>query len=389
MTRNFAIIGGGLIGLSLAYKLLLIDKSNRVIIYEKEGKLGLHQSSRNSGVIHCGLLYATGSLKAKFSYDGSRQLKSFCKEHLIDIDNCGKIVVNNSLKVLEDIAKRGEINGLGNLKILSKSEIRKLEPNLKKDFGLLVPDESIVDYKQVILKLKELILDRGGEIKYNFNIHGEDKISDNLIEDKKFSYLINTSGLYSDKVFQILTGTKLSSQIIPFRGEYYNLKERYNDLFSNLIYEAPNSDFPFLGVHFTKHINGFKSVGPNAVLAFKKEGYSFLDFDFREFMESISHRGLQRFIINNPKFCIKEFYLSLNRNAFLQQTKSYFPEIQTSMFEKKMFSGVRAQSIDIRGNLLLDFDIKKHKNQIHVLNAPSPGASSSLAFADILIKNYL
>ena len=269
--RSFAIIGGGIVGLSIAYKLLLQKNNKKVIIYEKENFLGLHQSTRNSGVIHCGLSYVPGSLKAKLSYEGSKQLKIFCKKHLIDIDYCGKIVVDDSLKILEELAKKGTANGLKNLKILNKQEIRKLEPNLKNDFALFVPEESIVNYSQVVNKLKELIIERGGKIKYNFEISKHPKIVNNVIGEDKFSYLINAAGLYSDKVYTTLTGAKLKTQIIPFRGEYYSLKKNYNNLFSNLIYTAPNSNLPFLGIHFTKHINGLKSVGPNAVLALKRQ----------------------------------------------------------------------------------------------------------------------
>ena len=387
--RSFAIIGGGIVGLSVAYKLLIQDDKNKVVVYEKENFLGLHQSTRNSGVIHCGLSYAPGSLKAKLSYEGSKQLKTFCKENSIDIDNCGKIVVHDSIKVLEDLAKKGTANGLKDLKILSKLEIKKLEPNLKSDFGLLVPEESIVNYSQVVNKLKKLILERGGQIKYNFKISEHSNIDGNVIGEEKFSYLINTAGLYSDKVYHTLTRSKLNTQIIPFRGEYYGLKEEYSDLFSNLIYEAPNSDFPFLGIHFTKHINGLKSIGPNAVLAFKREGYSIFDFDSKEFIESLSFKGLQKFILKNPKFCLKELYSSLNKDVFIKQAKKYFPEIKNLMFEKKIFSGVRAQSVGESGNLILDFKIIKSQNKIHIINSPSPGASSSLAFADFLINSYL
>ena len=387
--KSYAILGGGIIGLSLAYKLLLNDSKNKVVVYEKEPNPGIHQSTRNSGVIHCGLSYTPGSLKARLSYEGSKQLKIFCKENLIDIDHCGKIVVDQSINVLEQLARYGEKNGLKGLQILNKLEIKKLEPNLNSNIGLLVPEESVVDYKQVILKLKELILIKGGQIVCNFNILEHLEISKNIIGNEKYSYIINAAGLYSDKVFTILTGNKLDSQIIPFRGEYYALKEDHSDLFSNLIYEAPNSDFPFLGIHFTKHINGLKSIGPNAVLAFKREGYSIFDFDSKEFIESLSFKGLQKFILKNPKFCQKELYSSLNKDVFIKQAKKYFPEIKNSMFEKKIFSGVRAQSVGKSGNLILDFKIIKSQNKIHIINSPSPGASSSLAFADFLINSYL
>lgn len=387
--KKYAIIGGGIIGLSLAYKLLLNDSKNKVVVYEKESDLGLHQSTRNSGVIHCGLSYAPGSLKARLSYEGSKQLKAFCAENLIDIDYCGKIVVDHSINVLENLARSGKKNGLKGLQILNKSEIRKLEPNLNSNIGLLVPEEAIVDYKQVITKLKESILAKGGQIECDFNILEHLEISKNIIGNEKYSYIINAAGLYSDKVFTILTGNKLDSQIIPFRGEYYNLKEEYNDLFSRLIYEAPNSEFPFLGIHFTKHINGSKSIGPNAVLAFKREGYSISEYNYKEFLESISFKGLQNFIYKKPFFCLNEIYLSLNRKAFISQAKKYFPDVSIDMFEKKKFSGVRAQSMGKSGNLIMDFKIIKDNNKVHVINSPSPGASSSLAFADYLINNYL
>ena len=282
---KIAIIGGGIVGLSLGYKLQLI-KENKVVLFEKEPKVGLHQSGRNSGVLHCGLAYKPGTLKAKLAVNGIKQMISFCKKNNIEHEICGKIVVaNNDLEIknLYNIYKRGKKNGLNGLKFLSKSELKNREPYVISKKSLLVPEEGIVDYKGVMKSLESNIKEYGGYIKLSSNIkkieNKENKIYINGIDDA-FDLLINCSGLQADLTFKNLTNVRRPLKIVPFRGEYYKLTESAKKLVNHLIYPVGNPKFPFLGVHFTKMINGDREVGPNAVLSLKREGYKNTDVSF-------------------------------------------------------------------------------------------------------------
>lgn len=393
--ENIAIIGAGIVGLAIAYKLSIQGKN--ITIFEKENKLGLHQSGRNSGVLHCGLYYQPGSLKAQLSVNGIRAMIDFCNEHDIPHDVCGKTVIatdNKEEKALDLLAKRGEKNGLKGLKYLNQKELNQREPFVKASKTLLVPEEGIVDYKAVMQKMAELILENNGEIHYNTPVvkvkkEFQDKIILNYgSEEKEFDQLISCTGLWSDKNYNRLTQKKPPLKIVPFRGEYLKFKKGYEDRINHLVYPVPDAQFPFLGVHFTRMIDGSREVGPNAVLALKREGYSRLSFALKDAWDSITYPGLHRFVGKNFRFSINEFKTSLFLKDFIAKAQKMMPDVNASMLERGP-AGVRAQAISPEGELQMDFNIVRKGRQIHVLNAPSPGATASLAIATHIIDNYI
>jgi (S)-2-hydroxyglutarate dehydrogenase len=394
--KEVAIIGGGILGLSIGYKLSRLSKDYKVTIFEKESEVGCHQSGRNSGVLHCGLSYEPNSLKAQLAVEGIREMIAFCKQNEVNFDQCGKIVVATTHienKILQEIAIRGKSNGLKKLKFLNKNEINEREPNIIGFNALLVPEEGIVDYKGVMLKLIELIKSNEGEVFFNTEINNiVSKNNKSIINyksnEKNFDLVINCAGLHSDRVFKNLSKTKRPIRIVPFRGEYMSFKDEYKEMVNHLVYPVPNPKFPFLGVHFTRMINGDREVGPNAVLALKREGYKNTDFSIRDSFDSLSYKGLHNFIKNNFNFALGEFSSSIFKKSFINKAKKMMPEIKSSML-KTGTSGVRAQGMSPKGELLMDFKIEKIDNQIHILNAPSPGATASLAIANYIINNFI
>lgn len=394
--KKVAIIGGGILGLAIGYRLSKNQKNFHVTVFEKESSVGSHQSGRNSGVLHCGLNYKPNSLKAQLAVQGIRDMIDFCKSNEVDFDQCGKIVVatNEAEEVtLNDIAKRGKQNGLIGLQFLDAKEIRKREPHISGTKALLVPEEGIVDYKGVMKKLAKKIQEKDSEVLVNTKVdkvHSSEKKETIITKngEKEFDLIINCCGLHSDRIFSSLTQSKRPLRIVPFRGEYLSFKKEYHTMVNHLVYPVPDNKFPFLGVHFTRMITGEREVGPNAVLAFKREGYSNLDISLNDVADSLFYRGLHRFIKNNFNFALGEFSSSLLRSSFINKAKKMMPEINGSMLVKGG-AGVRAQAMDEMGNLIMDFRIEKINNQIHVLNAPSPGATASLAIADYIIKEYI
>ena len=391
---NIAIVGGGIVGLALGYKLSKV-KGNKVHVYEKEKEVGFHQSGRNSGVLHCGLAYKPGSLKAKLAVSGIKQMVKYCVDYKINHDVCGKIVVasnEDEAKLLENTAQRGNLNGLKGLKYLNNRELKDREPFVSSHKTLLVPEEGIVNYKGVMMSMKENIINSGGRVFLDTKIQ---KVEENknfiyINKNSSISYntIIYTTGLQSDINFKKFTNNKLKAKIVPFRGEYYTLEEHAKKLVNHLVYPVGNPKFPFLGVHFTRMINGDREVGPNAVLAFKREGYKNTDISISEMLDYLSYLGFLKFIGKNFLFSLNEFSTSILKSSFLKKTQKLIPDISSSDI-KSGPAGVRAQGIDHKGNLMMDFDIKTHKNQIHVINAPSPAATSALSIADYIIKNYI
>ena len=391
---NIAIVGGGIVGLALGYKLSK-NKVNKIHVFEKEKEVGFHQSWRNCGVLHCGLAYKPGSLKAKLAVSGIKQMVKYCKDFKINHDICGKIVVasdENESKLLENTAKRGKLNGLKGLKYLNNMELKQREPFVSSYKSLLVPEEGIVDYKTVMLSMKENIINSGGDIILNSKIKNIEE-KKNLIYINKnssvgYKTIIYTTGLQSDINYKKFTKNKLNAKIVPFRGEYYTLEDHAKKLVNHLVYPVGNPKFPFLGVHFTRMINGDREVGPNAVLAFKREGYKNTDVSINDMIDYLGYSGFLKFIGKNFTFCINEFSTSILKSSFLKKTQKLIPDIRNKDI-KNGPAGVRAQGIDSSGNLMMDFEIKTHKNQIHIINAPSPAATSALAIADHIIENYI
>jgi L-2-hydroxyglutarate oxidase len=387
--KSVAVIGGGLIGLATAYKLLEKHPGIKLDVYEKEDRPGRHQSGRNSGVLHCGLYYQPGSLKAKLAVEGIREMTDFCQTHGIEHEICGKVVVASNQQqneILRGLAKRGEANGLTGLKFLSSTELKQREPMVQATATLLVPEEGIVDYKAVMNKLVALIEERGGAVHFNSAIWQvrESKQNEVLVStalgSKAYNRLVSCTGLHSDRTFSKYTGKKGPLRIVPFRGEYLSFKPEFEHMVNHLVYPVPDVKYPFLGVHFTRMISGEREVGPNAVLAFKREGYSNKDFNLKDTVESLTYVGFLNFLRKNFGFAMGEFASSLLMSSFIAKAKIMIPEVEANMLVKGT-AGVRAQAMSAEGTLLMDFNIEREGNQIHVLNAPSPGATSSLAIA--------
>jgi L-2-hydroxyglutarate oxidase len=395
--RSVAVIGAGLIGLATAYKLLVRYPGIKLDVYEKENRPGRHQSGRNSGVLHCGLYYQPGSLKAKLAVEGIREMTTFCQLHGNEHEICGKIVVASNQvqnETLRGLAKRGEANGLKGLKFLSNAELKKREPMVYATETLLVPEEGIVDYKAVMDKLVVLIEEHGGSVHFNCPVwqvfesnHNEVQVS-TIAGTKAYNRLVSCTGLHSDRTFTKYTGKRAPLRIVPFRGEYLSFKPEFEHMVNHLVYPVPEVKYPFLGVHFTRMISGEREVGPNAVLAFKREGYSNKDFNLKDTVESLTYVGFLNFLRKNFGFAISEFSSSLLMSSFIAKAKIMIPEVGVNMLIKGS-SGVRAQAMSTEGSLLMDFNIERKGNQIHVLNAPSPGATCSLAIASYILDNYL
>lgn len=385
MEYDVIIIGAGLVGLSTAYHLKQNNPFSKILILEKEKTVSVHQSGHNSGVIHSGIYYKPGSLKAKNCISGYNSLIEFADKYGIKYDLCGKIIVatnKDELPLLHNIYERGIQNGLENLQYLSREEFQEIEPHCEGVKAIKVPQTGIIDYPGVAHKIKELFADLGGEVLFNQKVIAiQDNKSEIVIktQDKEYKTkkVITSAGLYSDKVTK-MTNKENDVIIIPFRGEYYKLKEEKKYLVKNLIYPVPDPNFPFLGVHFTRMVDGNVEAGPNAVLAFKKEGYSFFDFNFSETMQTLTWPGFRKIVAKYGKTGFGEMYRSLSKTAFTKALQKLVPEIHQDDLTVGG-AGVRAQACDKNGILIDDFDIVKNGNIIHIRNAPSPAATSCLS----------
>lgn len=388
MNYDIIIIGAGLVGLATAYQTKLKNPDSKILILEKENDVALHQSGHNSGVIHSGIYYKPGSLKAKNCIEGYNSIINFAEKHGIKYDLCGKIIVATSqeeLPLLDNIYKRGVENGLQNLKYLSRDEFREIEPHCEGIKAIKVPQTGIIDYPGIAKKIKELFEELGGEVRFNSEVKNIiDKGSEIIVTTNNAEFkskkLISCAGLYSDKVTK-MTNEKNDVVIIPFRGEYYKIKDEKKYLVKHLIYPVPDPSFPFLGVHFTRMIDGNIEAGPNAVLAFKKEGYNFFDFNFSETMQTMLWPGFRKIVAKYGRTGMGEMHRSLSKSAFTKALQKLLPEIQENDLVPGG-SGVRAQACDRNGGLIDDFDIVKNGNIIHVRNAPSPAATSCLSIGN-------
>jgi (S)-2-hydroxyglutarate dehydrogenase len=388
------IIGGGIVGTATAFSLQQKGLKN-ILLIEGEKNLAAHQTGHNSGVIHSGVYYKPGSLKAKLCSEGRELLYNFCEEHNILFERCGKIIVAiepNEIPVLKEIEKRGIENGLKNIKRLNRYEIKELEPYSSGIEGLLVPQTGIVDFIGITNKLGDIIKGNGGEVLTSCRFIGTNKSKSNLIVETtngeyETSLLINCGGLHSDRIAK-KCGVTPDVKIIPFRGEYYKIKKEKKYLVKNLIYPVPDPKFPFLGVHFTRMIKGGVEAGPNAVLAFKREGYNYKNISFGDLAEMFFYSGFWKMAKQHYAMGINEFRRSLNKSLFVKALQKLIPSIEEEDIETGG-SGVRAQALDKNGKLVDDFRIIETKNQIHVLNAPSPAATASLAIGKYIAERKL
>lgn len=390
---DVAIVGGGIVGLATAYQLLNNNFKLQIIVLEKESEVAMHQTGHNSGVIHSGIYYKPGSLKAKNCIEGYELLIDFCNQNKIEYELCGKIIVatkEREIPILDNIYERGLQNGLHNLEILDEEGIGKIEPHCKGIKGIKVPQTGIVNYKKVCQVLQEKIEEKGGEVKTNFKV--ESIKTNNILEisDGKnivnCSFMINCAGLYSDEITE-LSGLKTNTRIIPFRGEYYKLKPEAKHLVKHLIYPVPNPNFPFLGVHFTRMIDGKIEAGPNAVFAFRKEGYRLKDFNWKEFWRALTFMGFIKVMAKYWRIGLGEMKRSISKKAFTKALQELIPEIKEEHLEKAP-AGVRAQACSLDIGLLDDFKIEQTPQMVHVINAPSPAATSSLAIGKKVADMY-
>lgn len=384
------IVGAGVVGLATAYQLLLRNPKQSVVVLDKEGDIAKHQSSHNSGVIHAGIYYKPGSLKATNCRRGKAMLEEFCQVHDIHFKRCGKVIVATSedeLPSLERIYERGIGNGVQCEKI-SKARLAELEPHVSGVAAIHVSETGVIDFFDVATKLAELIRSMGGRIELNQKVSKIHAREDEIVvetEDSEFptKLLVNCAGLYSDRILS-MCGTKPQAQIIPFRGEYYLLKPEAAHLCNNLIYPVPNPKFPFLGVHVTRTIHGEVDCGPNAVLAFAREGYKRSQLNLAESLQTATFPGFYKLLAKNLSYAATEFTHSLFKQKFVDAVNRLVPEIQASDLMPAP-AGVRAQAVSADGNPVDDFLIQRTHRAIHVLNAPSPAATSCLSIGSTLV----
>jgi L-2-hydroxyglutarate oxidase len=394
--KNFdiAIIGGGIVGLASGYKISLAQPEIRLAVLEKEAKVASHQTGHNSGVIHSGIYYKPGSAKAKTCIDGRMQLVAFAKQYGIPFEICGKIIVatrQSELAGLERVFNNCIQNGIEDIEKIGPEKIRQIEPACTGIAGLNVPCTGIIDFVAVANKLAELlqkqnpnnkILTSHKVVKFEKKAGHTNVITNQGTITTRF--IINCAGLHSDRIAR-LDGVDAKMRIVPFRGDYYDLKPEAQGKVKNLIYPVPDPQFPFLGVHFTREIKGGVECGPNAVFSFKREGYGKLDFNLRDAWESLTYPGTLKLFFKNWRYGLSEYVRAFSKTLFVKQLQRLVPSIQKADLIPGN-SGVRAQAVGPDGNPIDDFVIETHKNAIHVLNAPSPAATACLAIADHITK---
>ncbi len=395
MIYNVTVVGGGIVGLATAWRMLAARPKSKVLVLEKESTLAAHQTGHNSGVLHSGLYYKPGSAKALLAVNGLQQMLAFCREHGVAHEQCGKIVVavsQDELPRLETLWERGNANGLLGLRKLNSQQLKEIEPHAAGLAAIHVPQEGIVDYPGVCKKLGQLICQAGGEIKLGTRVQkmtagqGGWMIATSA-GDFHSNYVITCGGLHADRLVRA-AGQKPTAKIIPFRGEYFHIKPVRQSLVRHLIYPVPDPKFPFLGVHFTRRIHGGIEAGPNAVLAFAREGYKWTDVNLRDFAESALFPGLWRFLARYPSMCGYEIRRSLSKAEFTRSLQKLVPEIR----EDDLIpggAGVRAQAMLSAGKLVEDFHFEEERGILNVVNAPSPAATASLAIGAKIVEKVL
>jgi L-2-hydroxyglutarate oxidase len=392
--KEIVIIGGGIVGLATAFKIGRSFPGSRVTVLEKEDAVARHQTGNNSGVLHCGLYYKPGSIKAVLAVSGIQEMVAFCREHNIPHDVCGKLVVaadDSELERLHALHERGKQNGLQGLQLLNREQMREVEPHVGGVAALRVPQEGIVDYPEVCRAIQGEIVKLGGRIVTRAEVTSLQERSGGWTAHTtaggfEADFLINCAGLHSDRVSQ-LAGEKREVRIVPFRGEYYKLKPDRQFLVRNLIYPVPDPQFPFLGVHFTRLIEGGIEAGPNAVLAFAREGYRKTDVNPRDLFDALTFSGLWRFLGKHKRMSWQELRRSFSKRLFCKSLQRLVPEIREDDLDTGG-AGVRAQAMSPQGELVQDFSFVNGKRALHVLNAPSPAATAALAIGES-IKNLI
>lgn len=388
---DFAIIGGGIVGMSTAMQLAETYPDARIVVLEKEPRLAEHQTGHNSGVIHAGVYYTPGSLKAKFCLAGNTATKQFCTQHGIHYDQCGKMLVATTpleMERMQALWQRTEANGLERY-WLSQQELHEREPNIVGLGGIFVPSSGIVSYRQVTEKMAQIFTTHGGDIRFNAEVIALDERASEIVitttkEEIHTRFLISCAGLMADRVVEML-GVQPDFMICPFRGEYYLLPEKYNRIVNHLIYPIPDPAMPFLGVHLTRMIDGSVTVGPNAVLAMKREGYRKTDISFSDLFTMVAHQGIRRVLRDNLRPGLTEMKNSLLKGEYLKTVQKYCPMLKKEDL-KPYPAGVRAQAVSHDGKLIDDFLFVNTPRSINVCNAPSPAATSAIPIGEYIIS---
>jgi L-2-hydroxyglutarate oxidase len=393
MQRRIVVVGAGIVGLATAYRLVTLRPGVRVTVIEKERSVAVHQTGNNSGVIHSGIYYQPGSLKARLCVQGSHDLVEFCRAHEVPHRICGKIVLATStdeIPGLEEIARRGRENGLEGLRMLEGREIASVEPNARGLRALWVPQTGIVNYTMVAERLADEIRNKGSDVRLGERVCAiEVRERDGVIvrtdlEEIAADRVVTCAGLHSDRVAR-MTDRDVPIRIVPFRGEYYQVRPERVEIVRGLIYPVPDPRFPFLGVHFTRMIDGALEAGPNAVLAFKREGYRRTDIDWADMWETVTWPGFHAVAKKYWKTGLGEYYRSFSKRAFTRALQRMVPDVR----EDDLLpggAGVRAQASERTGALMDDFAFVEHGPVLHVCNAPSPAATASLAIADVIVR---
>ncbi|MBA4502555.1 L-2-hydroxyglutarate oxidase [Marinobacterium marinum] len=380
---DFIVIGGGILGLSTARQLQQRFPGKRVLVLEKENSPAQHQTGHNSGVIHAGVYYTPGSMKARFCKEGNEATKAFCREHDIPFDECGKLLVaTNELELerMQGLIGRCAENELP-IEVLNAEQLKAREPNITGVGGIFVPSTGIVSYTRICEKMAELVAADGGEVRYDAEVRNIRELADSVeveTEQERFAgnFMVACAGLMSDRIVRML-GQVPEFKIIPFRGEYFLLPPQHNQIVNHLIYPIPDPDLPFLGVHLTRMIDGTVTVGPNAVLAFKREGYRKTDISVRDMAEMLTYPGLLKMLARNLKPGLVEMKNSLFRRGYLEQVRKYCPQL--TLDDLRAYpAGVRAQAVARDGSLVDDFLFVNTERALVVCNAPSPAATSAI-----------
>lgn len=388
---DYVIIGGGIIGLSVGMALTEKFPGSKIAIIEKEGQLAAHQTGHNSGVIHSGIYYKPGSLKAHLAKEGNRSMKEFCEKHGLHYEECGKVIVattKEEVPLLDDLFNRGLQNGL-KISKLNKEQLKEKEPFVNGCEAIHVPMAAILSYKSVCEEMAKVIREQGGEIFLNTEVkHIRELPSEVVIESNQQVFrgkmLINCAGLQSDRIAKI-AGYHLDMKIVPFRGEYFQLVPEKHYLVKNLIYPVPNPDFPFLGVHFTRMIDGTIDVGPNAVLSFKREGYRKSAFSLQDTVEVLTYSGFWKLAKTYRKEGMEEIIRSIFKKKFVEGVQKMIPSVKEADLIPGP-AGVRAQALQSDGSLVDDFFIVNGKRSIHICNAPSPAATASIEIGKKVVE---